>query len=98
MIDTEVPEILEEGNKHSKKNCAPNWLYLQDCKINFYVTDQGDHTEYMNMMAVVKLPVNSHVLILLYQPYRHTCCILENIITVYTNSDMLTYLVALRHH
>jgi hypothetical protein len=21
---------VEKGNKHTKKNCAPSWLYLQD--------------------------------------------------------------------
>ena len=53
---------------------------------------------YLNMLPVVKLPVNSHALISLYQPYSHTCWILENIITVYTKSDMLTCVTDLRHH
>jgi len=22
---------VEKRNKHTKKNCAPSWLYLQDC-------------------------------------------------------------------
>jgi hypothetical protein len=24
---------MEKRNKHSKKNCAPIWLYLQDCHL-----------------------------------------------------------------
>jgi len=27
------PKHVEKGNRHTKKNCAPSWLYLQDsCK------------------------------------------------------------------
>jgi hypothetical protein len=25
------PKHVEKRNKHTKKNCAPSWLYLQDC-------------------------------------------------------------------
>jgi hypothetical protein len=25
-----LPEHAEKRNKHTKKNCAPSWLYLQD--------------------------------------------------------------------
>ena len=25
------PKHVQKRNKHSKKNCAPRWLYLQDC-------------------------------------------------------------------
>ena len=25
------PKNVEKRNKHTKNNCAPNWLYLQDC-------------------------------------------------------------------
>ena len=44
--------------------------------IEYFVTVQGDRFEYLNMMPVVKLSVNSHGLISLYQLYSHTCCIL----------------------
>jgi hypothetical protein len=29
-VDTQLPETRRERNKHTKKNCAPSWLYLQD--------------------------------------------------------------------
>ena len=28
MMGTQSPE-MSTGNKHTKKNCAPSWLYLQ---------------------------------------------------------------------
>jgi len=28
-MGTQSPETVEKRNKHTKKNCAPNWLYLQ---------------------------------------------------------------------
>jgi len=48
---------------------------LKKCwsKIKYFVTLQGYRFEYLNMMAVVKLPVNSHALISLYQLYSHIC-------------------------
>jgi len=52
-------------------------LGLKNCwsKITDFVTVQGDHTEYLVKMAVVKLPANDHVLISHYQLYSHTCWI-----------------------
>ena len=41
-----------------------------------HVTVQEGHIEYLNMMPVVKLSVNSHALISLYELYSHTCWIL----------------------
>jgi len=35
-----------------------------------------DHFGYLNMLPVVKVPVNSHTLISLYQLHSHTCRIL----------------------
>jgi hypothetical protein len=26
---------VEKTNKHTKKNCAPSWLYLQDLQLGF---------------------------------------------------------------
>jgi len=28
-MGTQSPETCRENNKHTKKNCAPSWLYLQ---------------------------------------------------------------------
>ena len=76
MLAHSCQKHVEERNKHTKKNCEPSWLYLQDCKLKISITVQGDHIEYLNMMPVVKLPVNSHELISLYELYSHTCWIL----------------------
>jgi len=35
------PKHVEKRNKHSKKNCAPSWLYLQDLQNN---THHSDHS------------------------------------------------------
>jgi hypothetical protein len=50
--------------------------WLKNCwsEVTDYVTVKGDRFEYFNMMAV-KLSVNCHVLISLYQLYSHTCWI-----------------------
>jgi len=45
---------------------------MQKHQIKDYVTVQADRFEYVNIMAVLKLPVNSHVLLSLYQLYSHT--------------------------
>jgi hypothetical protein len=63
------------------KNC---WSEIKD-----YVTVQGDRFEYLNMMAVVRLSVNSHAL---YQLYRHTCWIAGK----HYHSDLLTCVADLR--
>ena len=35
------PKHVEKINKHIKKNCAPSWLYLQDCNILCLVTNKN---------------------------------------------------------
>jgi hypothetical protein len=30
------PKHVQKGNKHSKKNCAPSWLYLQGKVVSLY--------------------------------------------------------------
>ena len=30
------PKHVEKRNKHTKKNCAPSWLYLQECFLDIY--------------------------------------------------------------
>ena len=47
----------------------------EELLIKDYVTIQGDRFEYLNMIPVIKLPVNSLEMISLYQPYSHTCWI-----------------------
>jgi len=51
-------------------------LGAEELLISDYVTVQVDHIEYLNMLPVIKLPVNSHALISLYQLYSHTWWIL----------------------
>jgi hypothetical protein len=59
-------------------------------------TLQGDQFEYLYMIAVVKLSVNTQANKSLYQLYSHTHWIAASIITVYTKSYMVTCVVVLR--
>jgi len=34
-MGTQSPETCRERNKHTKRNCAPSWLCLQDCRVYF---------------------------------------------------------------
>jgi len=71
--------------------CTAVYIIRQD-----YVTVQVDHTEYLNMMPVVKLSVNNRALISPYQLYSHTCWIAGKHYQIYTNSYMLTCVADLR--
>ena len=73
-------------------DCIAVYIIMQD-----YLTVQRNHFEYLNMMPVIKLPVNSHVLISLYQLYSQTCWIAVKHYHNYTNSYyMLTHVADLR--
>ena len=85
---------MENIVAHCKVRAAGEELAVKGGKN--HVTFQGDHIECLNMMPVVKLSVNNHALITLYQLYRHTCCIAASIITVHTKSYMLTCVADLR--